>query len=88
MSEESTEKEVYVLCSYQERDIIRGNLRNLLSAENVKLRMNYIPEGSIVFMTGINVESERRCHGENYNIRDFSEIYTYLKKRSDIDDRL
>jgi len=81
MIEENIEKRVYVVCGYQERNDIRISLRNLLHPENVKLRMNYIPEGSIVFMTGINVESERRCYGEKYDIRVFSEIYTYIKKK-------
>ena len=75
------DKAVFILTTYQAQDEIRGEHCHWMDERNIVLRLNYVPQGSIVFMTGINVDIWRRDHGKEYDIRDYCDIYKYKRSR-------
>ena len=67
----------YILTTYQQQDSIRNNLRAVINPDRVVLSLNHVPKGYVVYVTGINFESDKRLYGKDYDIRKFTEIFDH-----------
>jgi hypothetical protein len=79
----NSDKNVYLVTNYQEQDNWRYNYGELVSPERVLLRFNYIPKGSVVFVSGYMLDIEREYHGHDWDVRPITEIWKYIKSQKD-----
>lgn len=73
-------QEVYILTMYQQRSSLINHWEGRIDPENIVLRLNYVPEGSLVFMTGINVGIYQRDYEGIYEIRTYTDIFHYMRR--------